>query len=95
MHNQLLQGVVAVEGITIQNGLLISLSEQQQFLDCDQNDRGCDGGFMPRAFEYIMQNGLLIIHMKNKKELAEPYLLSQLLLLLVKRPYRQMMRRRF
>lgn len=51
--------VAAVEGITqIKNGQLISLSEQQ-LLDYDQNNRGCDGGFMPTTFEYIMQNTLL------------------------------------
>jgi C1A family cysteine protease len=30
----------------------------QQIVDCDQNDDGCDGGDLPTAFAYVIQNGL-------------------------------------
>lgn len=46
-----------MEGVTkIAGGNLVSLSEQQ-LLDCDREyDRGCDGGIMSDAFNYIIQN---------------------------------------
>lgn len=50
--------VAAVEGITkIKSGRLVSLSEQQ-LVDCDFNsdNQGCDGGFMEKAFEYMVKN---------------------------------------
>ncbi|PPS05386.1 hypothetical protein GOBAR_AA15266 [Gossypium barbadense] len=50
--------VADIEGIIqIKTGKLISLSEQQ-LLDCSTNggNRGCNGGWMMNAFDYIIQN---------------------------------------
>ncbi|XP_074327051.1 senescence-specific cysteine protease SAG12-like [Apium graveolens] len=48
--------VAAIEGITqIRQGKLISFSEQQ-IVDCDKQDRGCNGGYMEYAYGYIQQN---------------------------------------
>ncbi|KAJ7548190.1 hypothetical protein O6H91_07G001800 [Diphasiastrum complanatum] len=48
----------AVEGINkIVTGDLISLSEQE-LLDCDTRvNHGCNGGLMPNAFQFIVENG--------------------------------------
>jgi hypothetical protein len=49
--------VAAIEGINaIATGNLVSLSEQE-IIDCDAQDSGCDGGQMEDAFRFVIGNG--------------------------------------
>nr|GMD08375.1 ervatamin-B-like [Ipomoea batatas] len=49
--------VATIEGINkIRTGQLISLSEQQ-LIDCDVKNYGCDGGNVDEAFRYIIGSG--------------------------------------
>merc|ERR1711912_58526 len=41
----------------IATGKLVSLSEQQ-FVDCDKVDQGCNGGLMDNAFKFAEKNSL-------------------------------------
>ncbi|KAF3792731.1 Senescence-specific cysteine protease [Nymphaea thermarum] len=59
--------VAAIEGIImIKEGTLVDLSEQQ-LVDCDVNDRGCGGGEMTTAFDFVLQ------HRGLASETAYPY----------------------
>jgi xylem cysteine proteinase len=42
---------------TIKTGNYINLSKQQ-LVDCDNSSKGCDGGIMHTAMDYIKQNGI-------------------------------------
>ncbi len=49
--------VANMEGLLFRkSGSLTTLSEQQ-LVDCDTVDGGCNGGWMDKAFEWIQQNG--------------------------------------
>lgn len=49
--------MVGVEGINkIKTGQLVSLSEQE-LVDCEQDNEGCNGGLMEHAFEFIKKQG--------------------------------------
>lgn len=46
-----------MEGINkIRTGELLSLSEQE-LVDCNTVNNGCDGGYMEEAFKFIKKNG--------------------------------------
>jgi len=53
--------VVACEGAYfLEHNSLLSLSEQE-IVDCDTNDHGCDGGWPTNAMDWIKSNGGLML----------------------------------
>lgn len=49
--------MVGVEGINkIKAGKLVSLSEQE-LVDCESDNEGCNGGLMEKAYEFIKKKG--------------------------------------
>ncbi|CAI9093065.1 OLC1v1028471C1 [Oldenlandia corymbosa var. corymbosa] len=49
--------VVGVEGINkLKTGQLVSLSEQE-LVDCERDNEGCNGGLMENAYEFIKKSG--------------------------------------
>ena len=60
----------ATEGVwAIKHNVLYNLS-QQELVDCSTENRGCNGGSMDKAFEYIINNGLCT-------NLSYPYVAEQ------------------
>ncbi|KAL3644471.1 hypothetical protein CASFOL_009651 [Castilleja foliolosa] len=56
--------VVGVEGINkIKTGTLVSLSEQE-LVDCEKDNEGCNGGLMESAYEFITKQGGLATETK-------------------------------
>jgi len=51
-----------ISNIESQNIIKNKINEhysEQQLIDCDLLDKGCNGGYIQNAFEYLLQNGIM------------------------------------
>ncbi len=46
-----------LEGLLFRQTKTLTRLSEQQLVDCDQKDQGCNGGFMDDAFEYVKNAG--------------------------------------
>jgi C1A family cysteine protease len=52
--------VGALEGLNYQNNKSLLSFSEQQLVDCEKQDQGCNGGLMENAFSYVKQNGITL-----------------------------------